>query len=108
MLALVFLLENPLHVEVELPLALDALLLHVSDDALVHCLWKSVRQSLGMRGRGDGAAYGLLGALLEVDEEDGGDGEEGGAGEGQLGCARHGCWAVEDRGVGVAVLSSRC
>lgn len=37
---LVLCLEGPLHVEVELPLALDALLLHVADDSLVHRLYK--------------------------------------------------------------------
>lgn len=34
-------LQLLLQVEVELPLALDALLLHVADDALVHCLWNA-------------------------------------------------------------------
>ena len=32
-------LELPLHGKVELALALDTLLLHVADHALVHCLW---------------------------------------------------------------------
>lgn len=34
----VLLLELTLHVKVELALTLDALLFHVSDDALMHCL----------------------------------------------------------------------
>lgn len=39
LLALVLFLEGALHVKVELALSLDALLLHVADDAGVHCLF---------------------------------------------------------------------
>lgn len=37
--AFVFLLEGPLHVKVELALALDSLLFHIADDTFVHSLW---------------------------------------------------------------------
>jgi hypothetical protein len=38
LLALVLGLERPLHIEIQLSFGLDSLLLHVPNDALVHCL----------------------------------------------------------------------
>lgn len=48
LVALVFLLKGFLHVEVELSLPLDTLLLHVADDTLVHSLCRKVKVSLGV------------------------------------------------------------
>lgn len=69
LVALVFLLKGFLHVEVELSLPLDTLLLHVADDTLVHSLF--------------------LKLLLVMDEDDGAGGEQGRSRQGELGGTRH-------------------
>ncbi len=43
----VFLLQGPLHVEIELTLLLQPLLLHISHDALMHSLDELVRKPIG-------------------------------------------------------------
>jgi hypothetical protein len=59
LLALVVFLEGLLHIEVELPLPLDALLFHVSDNALVHQLQRALVSVCGgstrLAGLGDTA-----------------------------------------------------
>lgn len=73
---LVLFLENSLHIEVKLALFLDALLLHVANNALVHglqnCHPKSATQLMG---HDRDASYLLLPLLLEVDKDDGGSSE---------------------------------
>lgn len=93
-------LQLPLQVEVELPLALDALLLHIADHALVHCLGRRdaivsvLKRSKGgvdhamayssSEVKGAARTYGFLGLLLEVHEDDGRRGEERCPGEGDF------------------------
>lgn len=106
LLLLVLGLERPLQVKVELALLLEAHLLHVADHALVHRLGavsttEEARLSRGLHGSlrdmGGGrggdigeTTYRPLGLLLEVDNEHGGEGEDGGRPEGDLGGAGHG------------------
>lgn len=109
LLPLVLGLELLLQLKVELALALDALLFHVADDALVHGLREAKRRSARdeMRWGGRGvAAYGFLGRLLEVHEDDGRRGEEGGAGEGELGAAGGHCGEAEGGWVLEGIWSS--
>ncbi len=60
LLALVFGLEGTLHVEVELTLGLDALLLHVSHDALMHGLAHVKREISVMGGVDKGREEGAV------------------------------------------------
>ena len=97
-------LELPLHGKVELALALDTLLLHVADHALVHCLWVRrmecqeifcVRYDKnGRKRKWEGETNGLLGLLLVVHKSHGREGEEGGAQEGELRRAGHGVGGI--------------
>lgn len=70
LMLLVLCLQSALHIKIELSLAFDALLFHVSDDALVHC--------------------GLFPFLLKVDKDDCAGGEEGCSRKGELRGTRHG------------------
>lgn len=84
----VFLLELALHFEIDLSFALDTLLLHVADHALMHCLYRgSVRDSPI---NSKMFAYGFVGHLLVVDEVNDTNRAQDGTGERCLCFGRHG------------------
>lgn len=105
LLPLIFFLQLSLHLEIELSLPLYPLLLHVPNDALVHCLLERqlylltqklhlifLRRLLAVwRKPIDrvGYTYIFLGLLLEVHEDDGAGCEERRCREGELRGARH-------------------
>lgn len=62
LVALVFLLESPLHVEVQLSFALYPLLFHVSHNAFVHCLRTESLEAVQFK-RPDKPLLGGSGAL---------------------------------------------
>lgn len=59
LLPLILFLQLSLHIEIELSLSLYALLLHVANDAFVHCLPKSQSWTLYMDVRSGSSSDGL-------------------------------------------------
>lgn len=74
----VFLLQLPLHLEVHLSFAFDALLLHISDHSLMHCLHPRQFTSLKWTRKivKRCRTYSLLILLLLVHEQHDADGAE--------------------------------